>query len=155
MSKLSNLIDQVNAAKVAFKEQGLELIKAEAKEFFEKNPDIQALSWVQYAPYFNDGDACEFSVHEIVASTGLADDEDDESFDPEVHDPEEFFEGLHYGEAPGVVNYYGSHPKHAGAREFVDLLQNIPEDVMRDLFGDDSKVLITRAGIQVDDYDHD
>ena len=155
MSKLTQLIEQMEEAKRAFREQGLELVKQEAKEFFEKNPDIQAVSWTQYAPYFNDGDACEFGVNEIVASTGLAQHEDDESFDPEEHDPEEFFEGLHYGEAPGVVNYYSSHPQHAGAQKFVELLAGIPKDIMRELVGDDSKVIITKAGIIIADYDHD
>lgn len=32
------------------------------REFFETNPDIVALRWHQYTPYFNDGDACVFEV---------------------------------------------------------------------------------------------
>lgn len=33
------------------------------KAIFDQYPDLEEFSWDQYAPYFNDGDPCEFSVH--------------------------------------------------------------------------------------------
>ena len=40
--------------------------------FWEQNPDIKSIVWTQYAPYFNDGDPCIFSVRE-VAFTNIED----------------------------------------------------------------------------------
>lgn len=36
------------------------------KLFFDANPHVASISWRQYTPYFNDGDACEFSVGDPV-----------------------------------------------------------------------------------------
>lgn len=49
-----------------------EIIKAEGetrmkemfKELFDKFPAIVQVSWRQYTPYFNDGEPCEFGVHD-------------------------------------------------------------------------------------------
>ena len=30
---------------------------------FDKHPKLEAVSWTQYTPYFNDGDVCEFAAH--------------------------------------------------------------------------------------------
>lgn len=32
--------------------------------FFAANRDVDGVCWSQYTPYFNDGDSCEFGVHE-------------------------------------------------------------------------------------------
>ena len=34
-----------------------------AEAFAKTDPRIQAISWTQYTPYFNDGDSCTFSAH--------------------------------------------------------------------------------------------
>lgn len=40
------------------------------KEVFENYPEIHRFSWVQYTPYFNDGEECTFSVGDINAFGG-------------------------------------------------------------------------------------
>lgn len=145
MTALKNLITQMEALRTEFEETALSLVKAEAKNFFDANPDILAVSWSQYAPFFNDGEACEFSVHEIYACGA----------DPDLEEGEEHdFSELHYGEHPGVVNSYNAEV-HTAAKAFTDLLASIPEEVMRDVFGDDSRVIITRDGIDIEEIDHD
>lgn len=37
-------------------------------EFWESNPTITSISWLQYSPSFNDGDPCVFAVHDFTAS---------------------------------------------------------------------------------------
>lgn len=39
--------------------------KEAVKEFFAQVPEVQAVCWEQYTPYFNDGDPCVFSLNEI------------------------------------------------------------------------------------------
>lgn len=56
-------------------------------EAFEAMPNLQAVAWTQYTPYFNDGETCEFSRHEFQAySKGDpeedADDNDYDDIDP-------------------------------------------------------------------------
>ena len=35
------------------------------KELFETYPDLEVVGWIQYRPYFNDGDACLFGVYYV------------------------------------------------------------------------------------------
>lgn len=37
-------------------------------DVFVEHPTIQTISWTQYTPYFNDGEPCEFSVHDCAGS---------------------------------------------------------------------------------------
>lgn len=39
------------------------------KEFFQAFPQVRAVGWTQYAPSWNDGDACTFSIHGIYYTT--------------------------------------------------------------------------------------
>ena len=41
------------------------LIEQAAQELFRAAPEIDHIFWVQYTPYFNDGEPCSFSRHDI------------------------------------------------------------------------------------------
>ena len=134
--QLNLLLTTYEQTMAALRAQASDLLRPIFKDFFEKYPEIKRISWVQYAPYFNDGEACEFSVHNI------------ECFGTESADPEDD-DGDDYGD-DNLSPY-----SHAGAKELDDLLQSIPESVMESLYGSDSKVVVTAEGIDVDDYDHE
>lgn len=38
------------------------------RPIFEKYPELQSVSWTQYTPYFNDGDACTFGIGLVTAN---------------------------------------------------------------------------------------
>jgi len=137
MSKLKELVEALNVARKEFSDGAKAQIKAEAKEFFDKNPEIKAIVWTQYAPYFNDGEACEFGVNEMYVTTTDPDSEDFCTRD------------VAWGDDDGIVW------EHDAANEFTSTLAAIPEDVMRSIFGDDALVMITPDGIVVEEYDHD
>jgi hypothetical protein len=41
-------------------------------------------------------------------------------------------------------------------REFIDVINSIPEEILKDLFGDHALVTIHKSGeIEVEGYDHD
>lgn len=40
-------------------------IELSVQSFFDACPEITSIFWTQYTPYFNDGESCEFSVHEL------------------------------------------------------------------------------------------
>lgn len=48
------------------------------KAFFEATPDVQALEWTQYTPYWNDGEECEFGVGDVWYYLSFQDPESDD-----------------------------------------------------------------------------
>ena len=42
-----------------------ELFTEGCKELFDNNPELESFGWNQYAPAYNDGDPCEFSVRNV------------------------------------------------------------------------------------------
>jgi hypothetical protein len=64
---LDKLFDELNAKLKAAQEEmqghARQLIQASAEALFAVCPEIESVHWVQYTPYFNDGEACEFSAH--------------------------------------------------------------------------------------------
>lgn len=77
MSKLQERFDQLlneqRELQKKFQESAQTLFKETTKEFFDKNPGITGVVWTQYTPYFNDGDTCEFSVHEATFTNAPVD----------------------------------------------------------------------------------
>jgi len=159
------LSDQAELRK-QFQERAQALFKNITKEFFEKNPGITGVVWTQYTPYFNDGDTCEFSVNDCTFTNAPVDELEDVRW------------GEYDGETEGVwatenvphvlesdSKYYTEMRKLIIASGGVDaqscklfssaICSSEMEDVMLAMFGDHSKVIATRSGFSVDEYDHD
>lgn len=69
---------QIAAARKEMQNKSTGFIEAACSQFFEQCPEVEKISWTQYAPYFNDGEACEFSVNELVYTLVGDEDADDE-----------------------------------------------------------------------------
>lgn len=114
-------------------------LKPGLEQFMTDHPELEGIRWTQYAPHFNDGEPCEFAVHDIEACL-KAPEEDDE-------------EGWH--------GCYGSHrPEEFSASTWKDLcalnkLLQKSEDVLRDAFGNDCRVIVTKKGVATEEYEHD
>lgn len=149
-----------------FQEQAQGMFKEITKEFFDKNPGITGVVWTQYTPYFNDGDTCEFSVHEPTFTNAPLD---------ELH---EVRWGEYEGETEGVWacervdhvltsdrEWYKETAETIRAAGGVDpascalfstaINSSEMETVMQAMFGDHVKVIATREGFEVEEYDHD
>jgi len=138
---------------------------------------IDSFGWKQYTPYFNDGDACVFSVGEPWFRTtddakGVAPD-DGEYYDGE--DDDSFT--LSYSAHPtlGKQDYEWDNPRdwenrrkvygpYEGNRQasftvcsaLADAINSGAfEDVLLEAFGDHATVTVRAAGITVDSYSHD
>ena len=62
------------------------IIVQASKMLYEKYPDLKSIHWTQYTPYFNDGDECEFGVHEICFTYGADETEEDlEPYDSNIY----------------------------------------------------------------------
>jgi hypothetical protein len=125
-----------NQAKMAFLQ--------ELKAIFDRNPELKVIKWVQYTPYFNDGDTCEFTVHDIVAANyeevdawGEWEGEDDQPHDFTL------FTGYRSRRLPDLIDL----------ESFME--SSIGYDVLQFAFGDHVQVTVTVNGVTVDDYDHE
>lgn len=47
--------------------EGKKAMRQVFSKFFEENPDTLYVFWQQYTPYFNDGEQCEFGVHDFYS----------------------------------------------------------------------------------------
>jgi hypothetical protein len=152
------------------------------KPLLDAHPIIESLEFTAYTPYFMDGDECIYSVGDLGATLVDIDvDYPPEFFESYSDSYGQTLALLRDGTVPtsswmpkGVDDYESYFRKNnaglielgiekleeiVAAREagqdYVRLLAGIPDDVIRDMFGDHVKVTITREGVTVDQYDHD
>lgn len=129
---------------------------------FDTHPDLLALQWTQYTPYFNDGEPCEFGVNADYPDVALGTQQDING-DSEITVHQENGEAITYVAESG---YYSTYPGHENSE--ADLIANdlgtiislIPDEYFRSRFGDHTKVIVFRdtdgvVKFQTDEYDHD
>lgn len=126
------------------KETNGEIVRESLAEFFAKYPQVEAVRWTQYTPYFNDGDACEFSSGHCSYPYVRMHSEGDENHFIEVYMPYDFEK---YSEE--------EKSKHAWKQELIDALEQFTDNDMLAMFGDHAQVTITRDKLEVEEYDHD
>jgi hypothetical protein len=143
--------EQFETLKKEYQEKSKKLFIEAFKQFFEQVPSIKAVTWQQYTPYFNDGEACEFGVGEkyFLTQKGLEDFMD---------------EGGSYAEeyAAGEQSYYESQykegvtPEHFEAmKTFEKFLCSIDDEIYLHMFDDHSYVVATKDGFEVNSFEHD
>jgi hypothetical protein len=139
------------------------------------DPIIVAVGWYQYTPYFNDGDACEFSAaapHFVcVGDNGSVQEYEDDPYEWEEN------RSVDYGKHPILGGreftwegtwqdgnrtrvagaYEGEHEaSYNRARALSDAIEGGAfNDVLLAAFGDHAKISVNRDGITVDSYEHD
>lgn len=217
------LQEKINALNEEMKEKSKVLMKQEFAEFFEKYDGVvHSLFWTQYTPYFNDGESCEFSVHDVwltLQSDSEDDDFEDDGEGSTVYDEDDVtslkekiavWEAFNadrmaaakayqsdyikrYNRDPFAADNYRSYGRSqtpeekmagwtpdyvslerrqaqlADAENIVanypdlkkdyhavaNMVSGIDENLMEAMFGDHSKVIVTKDGIETEDYDHD
>ena len=151
MSVLENIKQKLAAMEEQKKAMVAELqteFPALFKELFEKSKLINTVAWTQYTPYFNDGDTCEFSVHsdDLYVNDEYADDLEWYSWKIKYNDYDE--------ELKNDPNF--NREESEIVREFSEIISSIPDEFLKDLFGDHARVAISRDGtVEVEEYDHD
>ena len=139
-TKLTGMTKTVEELNTKIREAAREELKpalAEACEIFKTEiPELEAITWNQYTPYFNDGEACEFSVGNMHAVT-----EEDSSYISTW--------------SSGKVGSFSA-GKSKLLRKFATSLETL-EEALEICFGDHATVTINiRTGdIDVEEYDHD
>lgn len=163
-NSLKGLIEVQAKLRKEFQQQAQDAFKEVVKELFEKNTGLGLVTWTQYTPYFNDGEECTFSINEAYFSN--ATDTEDIEYGEYQGDDDTLWStdsivthltgGASWDKETTVKVQATEGLNLESIREFMSIL-NSPEmeDIFRAMFGDHVKVVLTRKGIEVDEYSHD
>lgn len=143
------------------KAKGSEALKREFVQFFQDHPEVSALQWAQYTPYFNDGDACTFNVYEPYALVKM------EALDKSRLRSDKYLPdtmSLDDGEG-GSVDYYrleswdiqDADPLYEDIHKLAKSLDSgVGQEVLLAVYGDHVRVTVLRDGtISTEEYNHD
>ena len=122
MTKLHELIQEYTNVKDKLVTAFLEALKVELQGIFREYPELESFHWTQYTNFFNDGEPCYFA-----------------------------YRGMGVGE-PDEDGEYEDSKSYELLDELNDTLANTPDIILQDLFGEDSKVTVTKQGIDIQDY---
>lgn len=150
MSTLMDLAKKRDELQALVRAEGEGAVKEAMLEFFAKHPEVQALGWTQYTPYFNDGDECIFGVHDMHIRL---DPPESENFFEHAHVYRDFEETyyLRRKEKNGDIDFE-TLEKEVGALENAIHSNG---DLMKLVFGDHAQVIVTRDKIYVTEFNHD
>ena len=139
------------------------------KQFFELVPEAKSIAWTQYTPYFADGDECVFRVNDYELHE--SEDPDYEYGDGGIrlNRPGEYYYESAKKEPNGwaaqsikqyedtVVNFGGIERVNEikKAMQLLDSIFSLGDDFFKDTFGNHVKVVMTKDGTDIQDYDHD
>ena len=104
--------------------------------------DVESIKWVQYTPYFNDGDVCEFGVCGALIRP--------KNMDPEIYNKDDYLE-------PWCMEYKNL-PKDIQKtfHDFNELLTSESfDDMLYETFGDHAKVIATKDSIIIESFEHE
>jgi hypothetical protein len=162
-TQFDKLLEEQATLRAQFQTKAQELFKQTTKHFFDKNPAITGIIWTQYTPYFNDGETCEFGVNEPsftnakdlsgVSSYGEYEGSDEET---EWSESSWFFDSdsKHAKEWRAKMDLTGVDIQ--SITKFSTVIQSSEmEGVMEAMFGNHVRVVATRDGFDVEEYNHD
>lgn len=141
INNFNEVVSAYNKARAALSNVTQEQVAGLFKPFFEANPQIDAVQWSQYTPYFMDGDPCVFGVNEIeLVSSTLFSEADDDSY---------------FGEH--TMMEWDAEEEHKPLFEAANAVREpLPNELLQDVFGDHVRITINRDGtIETNECSHD
>lgn len=166
-NKFDELVEQQRELAKKFQETAQSLFKETTKEFFDNNPAVKAVIWTQYQMYFNDGEECYFQVYEPVFTNAEGEDLDDVSpYGEYTGDDDKIWAAESLGYVMGNDREWLADTKAAikasggvdteSCDQFAKMITcSEMTDVMLAMFGNHVKVIATKDGFDVEEYDHD
>ena len=166
--KFDTLIQEQRALKVKFQQEAQLVFKGLFKEFFDKNPAVNAIKWSQYTPYFNDGDTCVFSVNDPHFTNAEGEELDNvTTYGEYIGEDESIWCAYNVGMVMDTSKNYweAERNKIIASGKVIDaqtcnalsdmIMSTEMEEVMENMFGDHVIVVATRDGFDVEEYEHD
>jgi len=163
-AKFEELLEKQRALRSEFQVAAQAMFKETFKEFWELNPAIKTVRWVQYTPYFNDGEPCVFGVGDVYFSNIEGEELENLSHYGEYEGEDEtLWSESSYAFGNGHAYYKEFHNKLVpgtydmnSIKELSTLIQSGDmEEIMETMFEDHVCVTATREGFDVTEYDHD
>ena len=149
---LDSLIQDFISYQEQFRKAATEKLKEFFVKFWEENSSIKAVTWNQYAPYFNDGDACEFSVNDPYFTNAEGEDlKEITSWGEYEGEKEDVWTDCQFTCQYGGVIPEGVDPISTKSLSSL-LTSEVMKPIMEATFGSDNTVIATREGFQVDDF---
>lgn len=152
MRDLEAIENEISALRKEYKEAAQLAFTDATKQVFEGIPNLQAIKWRQYTPYFNDGDACTFSVHDsYVLLDGAEEDSGDygDGFEEGAY-------ALRDTTNLGRNEWRGRETPESKLFDKFEKLKFKMGDILEEIYGDHVEVVLYRNGTQdVDEYYHD
>lgn len=146
-----NIVEQIKKEFKDFQERKLQLTEQLRNEFpkliqplLSQSKIIENICWIQYTCYFNDGDTCYFSRYDFGVNN--------KPFEIPNELKEKVWDGRQL-----VLNPKRNIEEINLWNQIISVLENIPNETYKDLFGDHKQVTVYKDGrIVIDDYeDHD
>lgn len=141
---LKTLSDKRKAIAAESRAAAQKILGPGLKAFMLENPNIEAVRWAQYTPYFNDGDTCEFGVGELYFKLVGG--------DPEAGDDGDGFQYLSAYTAR--KEGYIEQDWFKALNELSAALESSEEELLA-AFGDHVRVTVTQSGVDIEEYEHD
>lgn len=172
-NKTSELRKKIKDLQAELNKEAEAEFKDAFKDFFDQNPNVVAVHWEQYTPYFNDGDSCRFGVgsywlefnytpEELKATAEkLFNDEPDignsvKAWEEWLTSPEglrETYDEKEFASKDSQFSFNESEKK--SLKEFKKVWNDVVEDdLFESLFGDHVTVKATREGFTSTSYDN-
>ena len=139
--KLESFKQAIKAKEDEYKNFGKQLFKDYIKEYFKTYPEIQAVVFAAYTPYFNDGDTCEYSINDPV-------------YVLEGFDPQNLLRYYDYEYNDSIKSAVYNDINYKNYEEFNKFMQQNTE-LLKGIFGDHVCVYITPEEIITEEYEHD
>jgi hypothetical protein len=149
-SLINDLVTDYNKTKKEFTAKARDAMRGAFTEFFGANPDIDRIAWTQYTPYFNDGDECIFGLTDMFFT--LVKDKTDLS-DCSYEDDVEGAYGSSWWSGDGEDDPIAE--QRAVFALFKKEITTLPDEIFKNAFGDHVKVIASREGFDVEEYEHD
>lgn len=137
MDEYQELLKKVEDARNEVAERAKGAVASLFRMFFMKHPEVKAIGWTQYTPYFNDGEACVFGVHSFYLTLKSADFENVSDFWSDAYE-------------------FTDSPKDKALKAALDnLTRLVNEDIFEAAFGDNAMVIATPKGFHISHYQHE
>lgn len=181
MEEYNNYLVELNKKRDDLNQKLIISMKEIFSEFLERNPKIEYITWTQYTPYFNDGDECVFSVHDMFMKLTNDDYEVCHPYDLEIRydKPDSYIYDIAEGKEHLYKKYYTVDACKKQIAEYLDMLTQLDmtedelielnnnfndfkniisqlnDDVFKAAFGDHCVVMASKNGFNVEEYEHD
>lgn len=153
IQRLKALGEEVARLRAEMKAAAKDALKEGTKEIFSEYGDVlHSFGWTQWAPSFNDGEPCEFEIHELIMVSKV----DVQNAIEEGSDEEDAvrdFWGDDGSPSFGGWRSEAVDDRHQGVMDAAKIIYGVlDEQLARDVFGDSVKVIFTPDGVDVEDY---